>query len=196
MKIIESGISGLRVCAPTVFGDARGWFAEVYNAREFAGLGMPATFVQDNHSMSRRGILRGLHYQIRQSQDKLVRCLAGAILDVAVDLRKGSPTFGQGFAVEISAENKKLVFIPKGFAHGFLTLSDTAEVLYKVSDYWAKEHERGIRWDDPAIGIAWPDLGIPPQLNARDAGFPCLAAVPAADLFAWDPAHPEGIGPG
>lgn len=183
MKRIDTELSGLCVLEPAVFGDERGWFMESYNTRTLAGLGISFACVQDNRSMSRRGILRGLHYQVRQPQDKLVCCLAGAIFDVAVDIRRGSPTFGRWFGTELSAANRRQLHVPKGFAHGFLTLSETAEVLYKVTDYWAKEHERGIRWDDPAIGIAWPQLGQAPQLNARDAGMPLLAAVAPADLI-------------
>lgn len=166
-----------------MFGDERGWFSESWNARAFAEAGLPIHFVQDNHSRSVRGILRGLHYQVRQTQDKLVRCTVGAVFDVAVDVRRGSPTFGRWAGVELSAANKRQLWVPKGYAHGFLTLSEVAEVQYKVTDYWAKDHERGIRWDDPALGIAWPDLGTPPSLNARDAGFPRLAAVPSGDLL-------------
>lgn len=188
MKRIETVLPGVCIFEPIVHGDERGWFMEAYNARTLAGLGLAAAMVQDNQSMSRRGILRGLHYQMRQPQDKLVRCLAGAIFDVAVDVRRGSPTFGRWTGVELSAANRRMLFVPKGFAHGFLTLSDVAEVLYKVSDYWAREHERGIRWDDPQVGIRWPDAGAAPQLNPRDAAFPVLAAARAEDLFAWDPA--------
>jgi dTDP-4-dehydrorhamnose 3,5-epimerase len=184
MKRIPTPISDLALLEPTVFGDERGWFMESHNAKTFAGLGIHADFVQDNHSRSRRGILRGLHYQIGRPQDKLVRCIAGRIFDVAVDIRRSSPTFGHWFGTELSAENKLQTFIPKGFAHGFLVLSEVAEVVYKVTDYWSKDAERGLRWDDPALGIAWPAEGLPPQLAARDAGFPGLREVPVGDLFA------------
>lgn len=193
MKRIDTDLPGVCILEPAVFGDARGWFMESYNAKVLAGLGISAAFVQDNQSLSRRGILRGLHYQVRQPQDKLVRCLVGAIYDVAVDVRHGSPTFGRWVGAELTAANRRALFVPKGFAHGFLVLSDTAEVLYKVSDYWAKEHERGLRWDDPGVGIRWPDTGVRPELNPRDAGFPTLSAIPPADLFAWNPANQQGI---
>lgn len=185
MKLTPTALPGVQIVEPAVFGDARGWFFESWNARAFAAAGLPTAFVQDNHSRSTRGILRGLHYQVRQSQDKLVRCTVGAVFDVAVDMRRGSPTFGRWTGVELSAENKRQLWVPQGFAHGFLTLSEVAEVQYKVTDYWAKEHERGLRWDDPGVAIAWPDVGVAPSLNARDAGFPLLAAVPADDLFTW-----------
>jgi dTDP-4-dehydrorhamnose 3,5-epimerase len=181
MKVIATPLEGLLVLEPRVFGDERGFFYESYNARQFAeATGVAASFVQDNHSRSRRGVLRGLHYQIQQPQGKLVRVTAGAVYDVAVDIRKGSATFGQWYGVELSAENMRQMWIPAGFAHGFVVTSEHAEFLYKTTDYWAPEHERAILWNDPAIGIGWP-LDVTPTLSPKDQ-----AAVPlaAAEVFA------------
>ncbi|HEX7985227.1 MAG TPA: dTDP-4-dehydrorhamnose 3,5-epimerase [Duganella sp.] len=181
MKVVTTPLEGLLVLEPRVFGDERGFFYESYNARQFAeATGVTAGFVQDNHSRSRRGVLRGLHYQIQQPQGKLVRVTAGAVFDVAVDIRKASPTFGQWYGVELSAENMRQMWIPAGFAHGFVVTSDNAEFLYKTTDYWAPEHERAILWNDPAIGIVWP-LDVTPTLSAKDQ-----AALPlaAAEVFA------------
>jgi dTDP-4-dehydrorhamnose 3,5-epimerase len=168
---------------PKVFGDARGFFYESFNERRFAeqtGLGDAIPhFVQDNHSKSAHNVLRGLHYQIRQPQGKLVRVIAGAVFDVAVDIRKSSPTFGRWFGATLSAENQRQMWIPVGFAHGFVVLGESAEFLYKTTDYWAPEHERCIRWDDPAIGIEWPITGAP-LLSPKDAGGSLLAD---AELF-------------
>jgi dTDP-4-dehydrorhamnose 3,5-epimerase len=181
MKVITTPLEGLLVLEPRVFGDERGFFFESYNARQFAeATGVAPDFVQDNHSRSRRGVLRGLHYQIQQPQGKLVRATHGSVYDVAVDIRKGSPTFGQWYGVELSAENMRQMWIPAGFAHGFVVTSEHAEFLYKTTDYWAPENERAILWNDPAIGIAWP-LDVTPTLSAKDQ-----AAVPlsAAEVFA------------
>ncbi len=168
MVVVPSSIPDVLVLEPRVFGDARGFFFESFNRRVFTELtGFAGDFVQDNHSRSQRGVLRGLHYQIRQPQGKLVRVVDGAVFDVVVDVRRGSATFGRWFGVELSAENKRMVWIPPGFAHGFLVLSDSAEFLYKTTDYWAPGHERTIAWDDPAIGIEWPLQGEP-QLSAKD----------------------------
>jgi dTDP-4-dehydrorhamnose 3,5-epimerase len=168
MKIVATAIPDVLIIEPKVFGDARGFFFESYNARKFTELtGIRAEFVQDNHSRSAKNVLRGLHYQIQQPQGKLVRVVAGAVYDVAVDLRKNSPTFGKWEGVELSAENKRMLLIPYGFAHGFLVLSDYAEFLYKTTDYWAPEHERCIAWNDPDLGIAWP-IQEEPQLSAKD----------------------------
>ncbi len=183
MLRIPTAIPDVFIIEPKVFGDERGYFYEAFNSKTLATLGIIGTFVQDNQSRSRRGILRGLHYQVRQSQDKLIRCLSGTIYDVVVDLRRSSPTFGKSVGAELSAENKRMIWVPKGFAHGFVVVSEVAEVLYKVTDYWAKEHERGLRWNDPAVGIAWPDVGVTPDLNTRDATWPTLAEIPDADLF-------------
>ena len=152
------GIQGLKVITPTVHGDDRGYFMETYQQRDFAAAGIDVTFVQDNQSSSKKGVLRGLHFQIQYAQSKLVRVVNGAVFDVAVDLRPGSETFGKWFGVLLTAENKKQFFIPKNFAHGFLVLSDEAEFCYKVDDFWNPNDEAGIAWNDPAIGVEWPEL--------------------------------------
>ena len=168
MRIVETALEGVVLLEPRVFGDARGFFFESFNARVFHELtGVDATFVQDNHSRSARGVLRGLHYQIRQPQGKLVRVVAGSVFDVAVDLRRRSPGFGRWFGAELTAENKRMLWIPPGFGHGFLVTSDAAEFLYKTTDYWAPEHERSLMWNDPALGIDWP-LDGEPLLSEKD----------------------------
>lgn len=149
-------IQGISVLEPRVFVDERGFFFESYNEKTLAAQGIETVFVQDNHSLSRRGTLRGIHYQLRHSQAKLIRVVSGEIFDVAVDLRKSSPTFGRWFGLNLSASNKLQMYIPSGFGHGFLALSNVAEVLYKASDFYAPEHERCIRWDDPDLAIDWP----------------------------------------
>ncbi|MGQ9686854.1 MAG: dTDP-4-dehydrorhamnose 3,5-epimerase [Thiobacillaceae bacterium] len=174
MNVIETGLSGVLILKPKVFGDERGFFMESYNRRVFAELGLPTDFVQDNHSRSVRGVLRGLHYQIQQPQGKLVRVVRGAVYDVAVDLRRSSPTFGRWEGVELSEDNRRMLWIPPGFAHGFLVLSDYADFLYKTTDFYAPEHERCIAWNDPAIGIAWPLEGEP-VLSAKDRAGKALA---------------------
>ena len=162
MKPIPTDIPDVLVLEPRVFGDDRGFFLESFNLREFErATGVRADFVQDNHSRSRRGVLRGLHYQIRQPQGKLVRAVAGEVFDVAVDLRRRSPTFGRWAGTTLSAENKRMLWIPPGFAHGFLVLSDSADFLYKTTDYYAPEHERCVIWSDPDVGIRWPLEGEP-----------------------------------
>jgi dTDP-4-dehydrorhamnose 3,5-epimerase len=182
MNVIATPLEGLLVLEPRVFGDDRGFFFESYNARRFAELtGVSAEFVQDNHSRSAKGVLRGLHYQIQQAQGKLVRATAGSVFDVAVDIRRASPTFGQWFGIELSAENKRQMWIPPGFAHGFVVTSDSAEFLYKTTDYWAPEHERAILWNDPAIGIEWPALDAAPLLSGKDQAALLLAD---AEVFA------------
>jgi dTDP-4-dehydrorhamnose 3,5-epimerase len=169
MKAITTAIKDLLVIEPKVFGDDRGFFFESYNQQHFAGLiGREVHFVQDNHSRSAKNVLRGLHYQIKHPQGKLVRVIQGAVLDVSVDIRRSSPTFGQYVAMELSAENKRMMWIPEGFAHGFAVLTDSAEFLYKTTDYWHPEHERSIRWDDPVLGIDWK-LQTPPALSGKDA---------------------------
>lgn len=169
MKIIASSIPEVLIVEPRVFGDERGFFFESYNARKFAELtGKKVEFVQDNHSKSARGVLRGLHYQISQPQGKLVRATAGEVFDVAVDIRKSSPTFGKWVGEVLSAENKRMLWIPEGFAHGFMVLSEYAEFLYKTTDYWAPEHERAISWNDPDLRIDWPLGGQTPALSAKD----------------------------
>jgi dTDP-4-dehydrorhamnose 3,5-epimerase len=168
MKINPTGIPDVLQIEPKVFGDDRGFFYESFNAQAFAAAtGLSPAFVQDNHSRSSKNVLRGLHYQIRQPQGKLVRVVAGEVFDVAVDLRKNSPTFGQWAGFTLSAENKRMLWLPEGFAHGFLVLSDSADFLYKTTDYYAPEHERSIIWNDPTVGIAWPLVGQP-VLAAKD----------------------------
>lgn len=168
MQIQRTAIPDVLVIEPKVFGDDRGFFYESFNARRFKELtGISAVFVQDNHSRSAKNVLRGLHYQIQQPQGKLVRVVAGEVFDVAVDIRKNSPTFGQWVGVLLSAENNRQMWIPEGFAHGFVVTSEYAEFLYKTTDYWAPEYERSILWSDPAIGIEWPIDGAP-ILSAKD----------------------------
>lgn len=168
MKITPAAIPDVLIIEPKVFGDERGFFFESYNRRQFAELiGWDVDFVQDNHSRSVKNVLRGLHYQIRQPQGKLVRVIQGAVFDVVVDIRRSSPTFGQYVGQELSAENKRMLWVPEGFAHGFVVISDTAEFLYKTTDYWAPEFERSIAWNDPSIGIEWPIQGEP-TLSAKD----------------------------
>ncbi|HCI53560.1 MAG TPA: dTDP-4-dehydrorhamnose 3,5-epimerase [Gallionella sp.] len=180
MKAIQTAIPDLLILEPKVFGDDRGFFYESFNRQKFAELtGRDVDFVQDNHSRSVKGVLRGLHYQIQHPQAKLVRVTQGAVLDVAVDIRKSSPTFGQHVALELSAENKRMFWIPEGFAHGFVVLSDTAEFLYKTTDYWAPEYERSIRWDDPELAIDW-QLQVEPALSSKDLQGKLFAA---AELF-------------
>jgi dTDP-4-dehydrorhamnose 3,5-epimerase len=181
MHALPTGLPGVLLLEPKVFGDARGFFMETYNTRVFAGLtGCDKPFVQDNHSRSARGVLRGLHYQLPpKAQDKLVRVVAGEILDVAVDIRRGSKTFGKAVSARLSADNRTQMWVPAGFAHGFVVLSDTAEVIYKVTDYWSPPHERGIRWDDPALGIDWQLGRITPALSPKDAAAPLLADAEA-----------------
>jgi dTDP-4-dehydrorhamnose 3,5-epimerase len=170
LKTIETALPGVLIIEPRLFEDARGFFLESWNARAFAqATGVDLSFVQDNHSRSRRGVLRGLHYQIRQPQGKLVRVVRGAIFDVAVDLRKSSPTFGRWFGVELTEDNHRQLWVPPGFGHGFLVLTESADVLYKATDYYAPEHERSLLWNDPAVGIEWPLDGIEPLLSAKDA---------------------------
>ena len=157
MKVIETAIPDLLILEPKVFGDARGFFMESFNARRFhEATGLNVDFVQDNHSRSAKGVLRGLHYQIQQAQGKLVRVVRGSVFDVAVDLRRSSPTFGQWVGVTLSEENNRQFWIPPGFAHGFLVTSDSADFLYKTTDYYAPEHERSLAWNDPAVGAQWP----------------------------------------
>jgi len=180
MKATRTAIPDLLIIEPKVFGDERGFFFESFNRRKFAELtGRDVDFVQDNHSRSAKNVLRGLHYQIQHPQGKLVRVVQGAVLNVAVDIRRDSPTFGRHTAVELSAENKRMLWIPEGFAHGFAVLSDTAEFLYKTTDYWHPEHERCIRWDDPALAIDWR-LQAAPALSGKDAQGKTLAE---AELF-------------
>ena len=180
MKVIASELPEVLILEPRVFGDERGFFYESFNARAFKqATGRTCEFVQDNHSRSQRGVLRGLHYQLQQPQGKLVRAVVGEVFDVSVDLRRSSPTFGRWVGVHLSAENKRQLWVPEGFAHGFLTLSEYAEFLYKTTDYYAPAHERCIRWDDPSLAIDWP-LDSAPQLSAKDQAGLSLAD---AELF-------------
>jgi dTDP-4-dehydrorhamnose 3,5-epimerase len=169
MKVSATAIADVLLIEPRVFGDERGFFFESFNQRAFAqATGVDLPFVQDNHSRSARGVLRGLHFQAQQPQGKLVRVVAGAVFDVAVDIRPTSPTYGTWVGQLLSAENKCQLWVPPGLAHGFLVLSDHAEFLYKTTDYYAPAHERCIHWNDPALAIAWPDAGVPPQLSSKD----------------------------
>ena len=169
MIAIPTAIPDLVMIEPKVFGDDRGFFFESFNRKKFSEMiGREVDFVQDNHSRSVKNVLRGLHYQIKHPQGKLVRVTQGTVLDVAVDIRKNSPTFGQNVTLELSAENKRMLWIPEGFAHGFVVLSDTAEFLYKTTDYWFPEHERCIRWNDPDLAIDWK-LQVAPALSGKDA---------------------------
>jgi dTDP-4-dehydrorhamnose 3,5-epimerase len=173
--VIPTAISDVLVLEPKVFGDARGFFYESFNARDFAqATGVDAQFVQDNHSKSAKGVLRGLHYQIQHPQGKLVRVVQGSVFDVVVDLRRSAPTFGRWVGTVLSADNHQQLWVPPGFAHGFVVLSESAEFLYKTTDYWYPEHERSLLWNDPAIGIEWP-IDAAPQLAAKDQAGKLLA---------------------
>ena len=178
MKAIPTAIPDVLIIEPKVFGDERGFFFESFNQQAFkACTGLDLNFVQDNHSKSSKGVLRGLHYQVEQPQGKLVRVTQGAVFDVAVDIRPGSKTFGQHVAVELSADNKLQLWIPPGFAHGFLVLTETAEFLYKTTDYYAPSHERCIRWDDADLAIAWP-ITLPPVVSTKDANGALFRDIP------------------
>ncbi|MBN2147314.1 MAG: dTDP-4-dehydrorhamnose 3,5-epimerase [Anaerolineales bacterium] len=169
MQFEPTAIPAVILIKPRIFGDMRGFFMETYQAERFADAGLPINFVQDNHSGSQRGTLRGLHYQIHQAQGKVVRAVSGTIFDVAVDLRRGSPTFSHWVGAELSAENKHQLWIPPGFAHGFYVHSEWAEIVYKATDFYAPQWERTLLWDDPSIGITWPiPAGIPPLLSDKD----------------------------
>ena len=172
MKVIDTELPGVKVIEPKVFGDHRGFFLETYNAARYREIGIDVTFVQDNHSKSSKGVLRGLHYQVVQPQDKLVQCVRGAVWDVAVDLRPGSATFGKWFGVELDEASHRQIFVPKGFAHGFCVLTDEAEIMYKCSDLYAPGGEGGVIWDDPDLAIAWPIDA--PVLSDKDAALPRL----------------------
>jgi dTDP-4-dehydrorhamnose 3,5-epimerase len=178
MEVATTTLPGVLILTPRVFGDDRGHFLESWNERTFHALGLDFRFVQDNQSRSAQWVLRGLHYQLRQPQGKLVRCVKGAIFDVAVDLRKGSPTFSRWVGVELTEQNHRMLWIPPGFAHGFLSLSEGAEVLYKVTDFYDGTSDRSVVWSDPTIGIHWPlPSGTTPLLSAKDAGASTLAAA-------------------
>ena len=176
MKVERTEIADVLALEPKVFGDARGFFMETWNQRTFENLGIKAQFVQDNHSRSSKNVLRGLHYQVRQPQGKLVRVTAGEIWDVAVDLRRGSQSFGRWAAATLSAETRRMLWVPAGFAHGFLVLSEQAEVQYKTTDYYAPEHERTLLWNDPALAIPWPLAGEPVMTDKDRRGTPLAEA--------------------
>lgn len=178
MRVVNTSIPDVLIIEPTVFGDARGFFFESFNQGLFdEAVGAKTDFVQDNHSRSSKGVLRGLHYQIKKTQGKLVRVTSGAVFDVAVDIRRSSPTFGQWVGAELSEQNHRQMWVPAGFAHGFLVLSDTADFLYKTTDYYAPEYERCIIWNDGDLNIEWPDLGREPALSKKDsAGAPFTGA--------------------
>lgn len=181
MKATPTAIPDVLVIEPKVFGDARGFFYESFNGKAFdEAVGRHVEFVQDNHSRSAQGVLRGLHYQVQQPQGKLVRVASGVVFDVAVDIRRSSPTFGQWVGEELSEDNHKQLWVPPGFAHGFLVLSETADFLYKTTDYYAPAYERAIRWDDLQLGIQWPSTGSEVRLSAKDSAAPMLEA---AELF-------------
>jgi dTDP-4-dehydrorhamnose 3,5-epimerase len=182
VKQVECSVPGVRLLVPLVFGDERGFFTEFYNERTLAGLGIGRRFVQDNHSRSRRGVLRGLHYQLHQPQAKLVRVVNGEVFDVAVDIRRGSPTFGKWVGNVLSAANHHMMFVPEGFAHGFYVLSESADITYKCSDYYAPDDEHGLAWNDPALAIQWPVMDQAPTLSTKDGALPRLAEKPAEEL--------------
>lgn len=179
MKFIRSTISDVILIQPTIFGDHRGFFMETWQHKTFAENGINCNFVQDNHSKSTQGILRGLHYQMEQTQGKLVRVVAGAVFDVAVDMRRSSPNFGQWVGYELSADNRNMLWVPPGFAHGFYVMSDSAEFIYKCTDYYAPEHEQSLLWNDPEIDIDWPLVdGKAPILSAKDMNASLFSKAP------------------
>jgi dTDP-4-dehydrorhamnose 3,5-epimerase len=181
MQVIETDLPGVLILEPKVFGDARGFFQETWNAKVFADIGIDAQFVQDNHSRSAKGILRGLHYQLQEPQGKLVRVTSGRVFDVAVDIRRSSPHFGRWTGVELSGENKRMFWVPPGFAHGFVALEDETDFLYKCTALYAPQWDRSIAWNDPDIGIEWPLEGLAPQLSAKDTA---AIALKDAEVFA------------
>ncbi|QYD67866.1 dTDP-4-dehydrorhamnose 3,5-epimerase [Paraburkholderia edwinii] len=181
ITVTATALPEVKLIEPKVFGDARGFFLESFNEREFVEkVGVEARFVQDNHSRSAKGVLRGMHYQIEHAQGKLVRVVAGEVFDVVVDMRKRSPNFGKWMGLHLSAENHRQLWVPAGFAHGFLVLSETADFLYKTTDYWYPEHERCLRWNDPGVGIQWPIEGEPVMAEKDKAG----KSLSEADLYA------------
>ena len=177
MQKIATAIPDVWIIEPKVFGDSRGFFFESYNRRTLTELGLAAEFVQDNHSRSAKGVLRGLHYQLNRPQGKLVRVVRGSVFDVAVDIRPDSPAYGRWVGVELTEDNNKQMWVPPGLAHGFLVLSDTADFLYKTTDYYAPEFERCVAWDDPSVGIDWPIEGLQPKLSAKDLAGQSLSAA-------------------
>ena len=184
MNIIETGIAGLKVLEVDVFRDVRGYFAETYNAARYAAVGIKEVFVQDNESLSQKGVVRGLHWQTGSAaQAKLVRVVRGAVWDVAVDLRKGSPTYGRHFAVTLTGENRKQMLIPRGFAHGFIVLEGNTLFAYKCDNLYNKAAERGMRFDDPSLGIVWPDVGVPLTLSEKDQKHPFFKDVVPEDVM-------------
>jgi len=187
VRRVETTLPGVVILEPRVYEDHRGFFMESYNLRTFAAAGIDHRFVQDNHSRSRRGVLRGLHFQLRTPQAKLVRATRGRVFDVAVDIRRGSPHFGRWVGVELTEDNRRMLFAPEGFAHGFLVLSEVAEFQYKCSDFYAPEDERGIAWNDPNIAIDWPLDGLEPTLSERDLGWSTLDAMDPCGLPRFEP---------
>jgi len=187
VKLVETDLPGVSIVEPKIFEDSRGFFLESYNQKTFSDLGIKHQFVQDNHSRSVKGVLRGLHYQLGKLQAKIVRVLQGEIYDVAVDIRVGSPTFGKWTAQVLSGENKRMLYIPEGFAHGFYVFSDMAEFEYKCSDFYAPQEERGIVWNDPELAIPWPLGDRTPILSVRDKKFGNLATRPKKDLPIYQP---------
>lgn len=180
MKVVDTPIRGILRIRPDVHGDERGFFLESFHAKKFAALGIPQLFVQDNHSRSAKGVLRGLHFQKRHPQGKLIRVLSGSLFDVAVDIRRASPTFGQWFGLVLTARDPEFLYVPEGMAHGFLALEEGTELFYKCTDFYDSTDEGGIRWDDPGIGIAWPE---PPKvISPKDAVFPFLSELAPEDL--------------
>ena len=184
MEVIETDIPGVKIVVPKVFRDGRGYFVETYSAARYKAAGIAADFVQDNESCSSKGVVRGLHWQAApHTQAKLVRVIRGAVWDVAVDIRKGSPTFGRSVSTTLTAENGRQLYIPRGFAHGFIVLEDDTLFSYKCDDIYCPEAERGLRFDDPALGIEWPDIGVEVRLSEKDGKHPCLA-----DIEPWEEA--------
>jgi len=182
VKVTPTAIPEVLIIEPKVFGDARGFFFESFNQKAFdEAIGRHVDFVQDNHSRSAKGVLRGLHYQIQQPQGKLVRVVSGAVFDVAVDIRRSSVTFGKWVGVELSEQNQRQLWVPEGFAHGFLVLTETADFLYKTTDYYAPAYERSVMWNDPAIGIDWPDVSVAVQLSAKDQASVALEGAAVFD---------------
>jgi dTDP-4-dehydrorhamnose 3,5-epimerase len=184
---IDTSLPDVWILKPRVFADNRGFFMESYNRRDLASIGIDEDFVQDNHSQSRRGVLRGLHYQLGVPQAKLVRVTRGSVFDVAVDIRRGSPSFGRWMGADLTEDNNLMMFIPRGFAHGFLVLSETAEFQYKCSDYYSPEEERGIAWNDPRIGIEWPFGDVEPILSGRDGDWANLNQLDERQLPVYEP---------
>lgn len=176
-RFSETVLKGLVIVEPAVFGDERGFFMETYNERDFINAGIDAPFVQDNHSKSKKGVLRGMHFQVKRPQGKLVRVISGEVFDVAVDLRKSSPTLKKWFGTVLSADNKRQMYVPGGFAHGFLVLSETAEFVYKCTDFYDPHDELGLRYDDPAVGIAWPSTDSAPLVSEKDLALPSFDDV-------------------